>query len=102
MQRRKPRDARQADPMMTVAEVSNYLSLSATSVYRLAHDLRALRVNGRWAFRVSDVEQWLLKHRTADETQVQPVEELGSEVVSFLTSMSGTFFSTFPTRRLRR
>jgi excisionase family DNA binding protein len=83
MQRRKPRDARQADPMMTVAEVSNYLSLSATSVYRLAHDLRALRVNGRWAFRVSDVEQWLLKHRTADETQVQPVEELGSEVRLF-------------------
>lgn len=49
---------------MTVAEVSAYLSLSASSVYRLANDLRALRVGGRWAFRASDVEQWLMKRRT--------------------------------------
>jgi nitrogen PTS system EIIA component len=65
---------------MTVAEVSAYLSLSASSVYRLANDLRALRVDGRWAFRASDVEQWLLKRRTGDEPQIQPVEELGSQV----------------------
>jgi excisionase family DNA binding protein len=70
----------EAERTMTVAEVSAYLSLSASSVYRLANDLRALRVDGRWAFRASDVEQWLLKRRTGDEPQIQPVEELGSQV----------------------
>ena len=83
MQGRKGKDARQTGPMMTVAEVSNSLSLSASSVYRLASDLKALRVSGRWAFRVSDVEEWLLRRRTANETQIEPVEELGSEVRLF-------------------
>lgn len=73
----------ETDRTMTVAEVSAYLSLSASSVYRLANDLRALRVGGRWAFRASDVEQWLLKRRTGDERQIEPVEELGSQVRLF-------------------
>ncbi|HEY6930744.1 MAG TPA: helix-turn-helix domain-containing protein, partial [Thermoanaerobaculia bacterium] len=42
---------------MTVNEVSSYLSLSARSVYRLVGDLPAIRVGGRWRFRVSDIEQ---------------------------------------------
>jgi excisionase family DNA binding protein len=83
MQGGKEKDAPQTDPMMTVAEVSNYLSLSASSVYRLARDLKAFRVSGRWAFRVSDVEQWLLRRRTANEPQIEPVEELGSEIRLF-------------------
>jgi len=65
--------------MMTVAELSTYLSLSARSVYRLVGDLPAIRVGGRWRFRVSDVEQWLLKQRKASEPQIEPVEELGSK-----------------------
>ena len=71
------------DRTMTVAEVCAYLSLSASSVYRLANDLRALRVGGRWAFRASDVEQWLMKRRTGDERPLEPVEELGSRVRLF-------------------
>jgi len=71
------------EPMMTVAEVSNYLSLSARSVYRLVGDLPALRVGGRWRFRASDVDQWLLKQRTASETEIEPVEELGSKTRLF-------------------
>jgi len=73
----------ETDRTMTVAEVSAYLSLSASSVYRLANDLRALRVGGRWAFRARDVEQWLLKRRTGDEPQLEPVEEVGSQVRLF-------------------
>lgn len=80
---RKKKDPRQTDPMMTVAEVANYLSLSASSVYRLARELKAFRVSGRWAFRVRDVEQWLLKRRTENETPIEPVEELGFEVRLF-------------------
>src|SRR5512141_1582106 len=65
---------------MTVAEVSACLSLSPSSVYRLANELRALRVAGRWAFKASDVEQWLLKHRAAGELPPEPVENIGSRV----------------------
>src|SRR6266508_5053724 len=71
------------EPMMTVAEVSSYLSLSARSVYRLVGDLPSLRVGGRWRFRASDVDQWLLKQRTANEAQIEPVEELGSQTRLF-------------------
>ena len=71
------------EPMMTVAEVSSYLSLSARSVYRLVGDLPSLRVGGRWRFRASDVDQWLLKQRTASETQIEPVDELGSRARLF-------------------
>ena len=65
---------------MTVAEVAACLSLSPSSVYRLANELRALRVAGRWAFKASDVEHWLLKHRTAGELPPEPVESIGSRV----------------------
>lgn len=79
MQRQKtPKEEPQ--PMMTVNEVSSYLSLSARSVYRLVGDIPAIRVGGRWRFRVSDVEQWLLKQRKSNEPVLEPVEELGSQV----------------------
>ena len=68
---------------MTVAEVSTYLSLSARSVYKLVGDLRALRIGGRWRFRASDVDQWILKQQTASEAQVEPVEELASQTRLF-------------------
>jgi excisionase family DNA binding protein len=69
--------------MMTVNEVSDYLSLSPRSVYRLLGDLPAIRVGGRWRFRISDVERWLLKQRTASEPQIEPVEEIGSKLRLF-------------------
>ncbi len=56
MQGQKKKGGPETDRTMTVAEVSAHLSLSASSVYRLANELRALRVGGRWAFRASDVE----------------------------------------------
>jgi excisionase family DNA binding protein len=71
------------EPMMTVTEVSTYLSLSARSVYKLVGDLRALRIGGRWRFRASDVDQWILKQQTASEAQIEPVEELSSQTRLF-------------------
>jgi excisionase family DNA binding protein len=65
---------------MSVSEVSSFLSLSASSVYSLVGELRAVRVGGRWHFRTTDVEQWLLKNREAGEPQIEPVRELGSRV----------------------
>jgi excisionase family DNA binding protein len=83
MKSQKKRGGPEPDRTMTVAEVSAYLSLSTSSVYRLVKELRALRVDGRWAFRESDVDQWLLKRRTGDEPQLEPVEEVGSLVRLF-------------------
>jgi excisionase family DNA binding protein len=80
MRSQRKKEGLDGEPMMTVAEVSNCLSLSASSVYRLVADLRAIRIGGRWRFRASDVDEWLLKQRTATEPQIEPVRELGSEV----------------------
>jgi len=68
---------------MSVSEVSNFLSLSASSVYALIGELKAVRIGGRWHFRTSDVEKWLLKQRSAGEPQIEPVRELGSQVRLF-------------------
>lgn len=84
------------DRTMTVAEISEYLSLSTSSVYRLANELKALRVGGRWAFRASDVEQWLLKRRTGDEPPLQPVEEVGSLVRLFSHMDENNIFLDVP------
>ena len=70
-------------PTMSVSEVSSFLSLSAASVYSLVGELKAVRVGGRWHFRMSDVERWLLKQPTADEAEIEPVRELGSQVRLF-------------------
>lgn len=78
--KKKNNNEAERQPMMTVNELSAYLSLSARSVYRLVGDLPAIRVGGRWRFRVSDVEQWLLKQRKASEPQIEPVEELGAKL----------------------
>ncbi len=76
----KKEDSPDLKAMMTLSEVSNCLSLSAASVCRIAGELKAIRVAGRWRFRMSDVEQWLLKARPADELPIEPVEDLGSHV----------------------
>ena len=82
--------------MMTVAELSEYLSLSARSVYRLVGDLPAIRVGGRWRFRVSDVEKWLLKQRRASEPQIEPVEQLGARLRLFANIHPSNIFIDVP------
>jgi excisionase family DNA binding protein len=67
-------------PTMSVSDVSSFLSLSAASVYSLVGELKAVRVGGRWHFRMSDVERWLLKQRNPDEAEIEPLRELGSQV----------------------
>jgi excisionase family DNA binding protein len=86
---------------MSVSEVSSFLSLSATSVYRLVGELKAVRVGGRWHFRTSDVEQWLLKQRAADEHQIEPVREIGSRVRLFSHMEEGNVFLDVPDRDAR-
>jgi excisionase family DNA binding protein len=93
---REKKEPEDRQPMMTVSEVSSYLSLSASSVYRLVGDLPAVRVGGRWRFRVSDVEQWLLKQRKASELQIEPVEQLGSKLRLFSHMDEANIFLDVP------
>jgi excisionase family DNA binding protein len=86
---------------MSVSEVANFLSLSATSVYRLVGELKAVRVGGRWHFRTSDVEEWLLKQRAADEHQIEPVREIGSRIRLFSHMEEGNVFLDVPDRDAR-
>jgi mannitol/fructose-specific phosphotransferase system IIA component (Ntr-type) len=65
---------------MSVSEVSGFLFLSPASVYELAGELRAVRVDGRWHFRTMDVEEWLLKQRSNRTEQLEPVRELGARL----------------------
>jgi excisionase family DNA binding protein len=81
--RKKKKNSLPETRTMSVSEVSTFLSLSASSVYSLIGELKAVRVGGRWHFRTSDVERWLLKQRTSDEVQIEPVRELGSQVRLF-------------------
>jgi excisionase family DNA binding protein len=83
---------------MSVSEVSTFLSLSPTSVYRLVGELKAVRVGGRWHFRTSDVEQWLLKQRKADEHPIEPVREIGSRIRLFTHIEEGNVFLDVPDR----
>ena len=96
MNKQKQTNEADRQPMMTVAELSDYLSLSSRSVYRLVGDLPAIRVGGRWRFRVSDVEKWLLKQRRASEPQIEPVEELGARLRLFSHIQPANVFVDVP------
>lgn len=101
--RKMPNDMKKPTPprTMSVSEVSNFLSLSATSVYRLVGELKAVRVGGRWHFRTSDVEEWLLKQRAADEHQIEPVREIGSRIRLFSHMEEANVFLDVPDRDAR-
>jgi len=49
-----------SDPVMTVQEVSEYLKLAESTVYRLAREgrLPARKVGGRWRFSREVLEEW--------------------------------------------
>jgi len=59
--------------MMTVSDVARYLSLSEKTIYRMVHELPAMRVGGRWRFRGRDLDAWLLRRRAENEALPEPV-----------------------------
>ncbi len=66
--------------MMTVSDVARYLSLSEKTIYRMVHELPAVRVGGRWRFRGRDLDAWLLRRRTENESLPEPVSGAGQEM----------------------
>lgn len=69
--------------MMTVSDVARYLSLSEKTIYRMVNELPALRVGGRWRFRIRDLDAWLLRRRSEGEPLPEPAMGPGLEMRLF-------------------
>jgi excisionase family DNA binding protein len=66
-----------AEETMSVSDAARYLSLSSRAIYRMVGELPAIRVGGRWRFRVRDLDNWILKHRTGVEALPEPLDSAG-------------------------
>lgn len=53
------------DRMLSIAEVAEYLNISAKTVYRLIEkgELPALKVGARWRFKPEDLEAYLERQK---------------------------------------
>ncbi|GAB4146790.1 MAG: helix-turn-helix domain-containing protein [Candidatus Promineifilaceae bacterium] len=60
-------DTEQADMVMTVKEVSTYLKLAESTVYRLAQDgqLPGRKFGGAWRFSRKTLDNWFQQAKTA-------------------------------------
>ena len=59
----KDRGSQSVKNVLTVAEVSHYLRVHTTTIYRLARkgDLPAFRLGDTWRFNIEDVDTWRLR-----------------------------------------
>lgn len=59
----------QADDILTIKQLSEYLMVSEKTIYRLLekNSLPAIRVGGQWRFRKKDIDSWI-------DSQVKKVE----------------------------
>lgn len=64
------------DAVMTVQEVSEYLKLAKSTIYRLAQEgqLPGRKVGGTWRFSRNSLDKWLAVSLT-DDTKLLPTEE---------------------------
>jgi excisionase family DNA binding protein len=74
------REVRDAEETMSVSDAVRYLSLSPTTVHRIAEELQAVRVDGHWRLRVSDLEEWIARRRSVEQMPAEPVRYPGSEM----------------------
>ncbi len=64
-----------ASKILTVQEVSNYLRVHPSTIYKLLkrHELPAFRIGGSWRFIDTDIDKWLARIETGfTATPVQP------------------------------
>lgn len=60
--------------IMTVREVSTYLRVSVSTVYRLAdrHELPAFKVSTEWRFRRASLQTWMLEKQKTSRVAIYP------------------------------
>lgn len=71
---------REAEETMSVSDAMRYLSLSPTTIQRIAEELHVVRVDGRWRVRVSDLEEWIVRRRSVEQMPAEPVSYPGNEM----------------------
>jgi mannitol/fructose-specific phosphotransferase system IIA component (Ntr-type) len=71
---------RDAEETMSVSDAVRYLSLSPKTIHRIADELHAVRVDGHWRLRVSDLEEWIARRRSVEQMPAEPVSYPGCEV----------------------
>jgi hypothetical protein len=57
-------EVRDAEETMSVSDAVRFLSLSPTTIHRIAKELHAVRVDGHWRLRVSDLDEWIVRCRS--------------------------------------
>ncbi len=72
-------EARDAEETMSVSDAARHLSLSPRTIHRIAEELRAVRVDGHWRLRVSDLEEWIVRCRSVEQMP-EPVSYPGCEI----------------------
>ncbi len=79
MRLKKRSSAGAVEEMMSVSDAARYLSLSPRTIQRMVGELPAVRVEGRWRFRVRDLDNWILKHRSGVELLPEAVSHVGED-----------------------
>jgi len=65
------------DAVLTVAEVSAYLKMAESTVYRLAkeHKLPCRKVGGAWRFSRKGIDEWLAQAPVEDDGRLSEDDE---------------------------
>jgi mannitol/fructose-specific phosphotransferase system IIA component (Ntr-type) len=73
-------EVRDAEETMSVSDAVRFLSLSPTTIHRIAKELHAVRVDGHWRLRVSDLDEWIVRCRSVEQMPAEPVSYPGCEM----------------------
>lgn len=68
-----------ADVLLNLQQVADYLQLNQSTVYQWAQQgrLPAIKLGGRWRFRSADIEAWLDAQERRPVTLPSPAEAAG-------------------------
>lgn len=66
-------ETRPPEETISVSDATRYLSLSTRTIHRLVEQLPAIRVAGRWRFRLRDLDDWILGRRSDPTLLPEPV-----------------------------
>ncbi len=65
------------EEIMTVEEVASYLKVDTRTIYRRlkANDIPAFKFGGQWRFKKQDIDQWIKKRYSSNESSINIVAE---------------------------
>jgi mannitol/fructose-specific phosphotransferase system IIA component (Ntr-type) len=74
------RTGRVVQETLSISDAMRHLSLSPRTIQRIADEIHVIRVDGRWGVRVSDLEEWIVRHRSVEQMPAEPVGYPGCEM----------------------